>query len=88
MGTLVDEAPGRSFDRYDVQTTNDGFVAEYAYRTIATTDQPRTLSVGVVVATLTGGRISSLRVHCAGNWDAGLEREVETSVHAEVAAPR
>ena len=87
MGTLVDEALGRSFDRYDVQTTGDGFVAEYAYRTTATTDQPSTLSVGVVVATLTGGRISSLRVHCAGNWDAGLEREVGTSVHAEAAAP-
>ena len=41
MGTLVDEAPGRSFDRYDVHTTADGFVAEYAYRTAATTDQPR-----------------------------------------------
>lgn len=88
MGTLVDEALGRSFDRYDVQTTGDGFVAEYAYRTTATTDQPSTLSVGVVVATLTGGRISSLRVHCAGNWDADLEREVEVSVHAEASATR
>jgi len=88
MGTLVDEAPGRSFDRYDAQTTDGGFVAEYAYRTTATTDQPSTLSVGVVVATLSGGRISSLRVHCAGNWDAGLEREVETSVHAEASVLR
>ena len=88
MRTLVDEAPGRSFDRYDVQTVDDGFVAEYAYRTTPTTDQPSTLSVGVVVATLAGGRISSLRVHCAGNWDAGLEREVETSVHAEASVLR
>lgn len=82
LAGLVDETSARTFDQYDVRTFADGFLVEYAYRTTATADQPSLLSIGTAVCTVTGGRISHLRVHCAGAWTAEQEREIEASLHA------
>ena len=71
---LRDEAPMRTFDRWDVVPTDTGFVAEYAYRT-GGTDDPR-LSVGVILATIHGGRIARLLVTCAGAWTAADEARI------------
>lgn len=70
---LADEAPGRTFDLWDVQPTPTGFAAEYAWRTTGT---PSYLSVGTVLATVTDGRISRVVATCAGSWDAAAEAAI------------
>jgi quinol monooxygenase YgiN len=79
---LREEAPGRTFEQWEAHPITDGVFVEYAYRTHPTPEQPATLSVGTLVARLRGGRVASLRVHCAGNWSAELEQQI-----AEANAP-
>ena len=81
---LADEAPGRTFETWEPQPTRDGFLAEYAYRTTATDAQPSTLSVGLVAATVVGGRITRLVLTCAGAWTR--DREAEILGHERVGA--
>lgn len=71
---LREEAPRRTVDRWDVVPTDTGFVVEYAYRTGGS--DVSTLSVGVILATVTGGRISRLLITCAGSWDAEAEARI------------
>jgi hypothetical protein len=73
---LREEAPSRSFDRYDRQPTRDGFLVHYAYRTQATGDQPSYLSVGLIAATVGGGVVTEVTITCAGSWDAQREAEI------------
>jgi quinol monooxygenase YgiN len=82
MAGLREEAPGRTFEQWEAHPITDGVFVEYAYRTHPTPEQPATLSVGTLVARLRGGRVASLRVHCAGNWSAELEQQI-----AEANAP-
>ncbi|HET6167200.1 MAG TPA: hypothetical protein VFE07_10260 [Marmoricola sp.] len=70
---LHEEAPSRTFERWDVTVTETGFVAEYSYRTQGEVSY---LSMGVVVATVEGGRISRLVVTCGGSWDAEAEATI------------
>ncbi len=72
-GLLAQDGPGHTFDTWDVQPTPTGFVAEYAWRT---TGSPSYLSVGTVLATVTGGRISRVLCTCAGSWDAAAEATI------------
>ena len=73
---LADEAPGRTFETWEPQPTRDGFLAEYAYRTTATDTQPSALSVGLVAATVSGGRITRLVLTCAGSWTRDREAQI------------
>jgi hypothetical protein len=73
QAALREEAPGRALERWEVDITSTGFVAEYAYRT--TGDSSR-LSIGVVVGAVERGRISRLLVTCAGSWDAAAEQSI------------
>ena len=86
LAGLVDEAPSRTIEQWEVHPTGEGFVVEYAYRNHARGDQPATLSIGTVVARLRAGRIADLRTHCAGNWSAELERQVADADSAAVPA--
>lgn len=70
---LKDEAPSRTFDRWDVTVTETGFVAEYSYRTHGEVSY---LSVGLVLATVEGGRVSKIVVTCGGSWDAEAEARI------------
>lgn len=70
---LREDAPGHTVETWDVQPTPTGFVAEYAWRT---TGSPSYLSVGTVLATVTGGRISRVLCTCAGAWDAAAEAAI------------
>lgn len=70
---LAHDAPGRTFDLWDVQPTPTGFAAEYAWRTTGATSY---FSVGTVLATVTDGRISRVVCTCAGSWDAAAEAEI------------
>ena len=72
--SLREEAPGRAFSAWQVGTTDTGFVVEYDYRT--TGGGASTRSVGTILATVTGGRISRLLVTCAGGWDAATEAAI------------
>ena len=85
MAGLREEAPARTIEQWDVHPSGEGVVVEFAYRCHATAEQPSTLSVGVLLATLRGGRVGSLKVHCAGNWTAELEQQIAES-HAAVPA--
>ncbi len=76
VAALREEAPSRSFDRYDRQPTRDGFLVHYAYRTQATGDQPSYLSVGLIAATVGGGVVTEVTITCAGSWDAQREAEI------------
>jgi hypothetical protein len=76
---LREEAPGRTIEQWEVHPSGDGVIVEYSYRTHPTAEQPETLSVGVIVARLRGGRVGSLKVHCAGNWTAGIEQQISES---------
>lgn len=80
---LAGEAPGREFDRWEVVSTENGFVAEYCYRTRT---NPSHLSLGVILATVTEGRISRLVVTCAGSWDAQAEARIFGAATAGVAS--
>jgi hypothetical protein len=73
---LLEEAAGRSFDRYQHQPTRDGFVVDYAYRTVASDTQPSLLSVGLIAATVEAGRVSRATITCSGSWDADREAEI------------
>jgi hypothetical protein len=73
---LVEEAPARSFDRYAHQPTRDGFLVDYAYRTIASDTQPSFLSVGLIAVTVAGGRVTHATITCAGAWDAEHEAAI------------
>ena len=73
---LVEEAPARSFDRYAHQPTRDGFLVDYAYRTVASDTQPSFLSVGLIAATVADGRVTQATITCAGAWDAEHEAEI------------
>ena len=73
---LVEEAPARTFDRYDHQPTRDGFLVDYAYRTVASDTQPSMLSVGLVAVTVEAGRVSHATITCSGAWDAAREAEI------------
>ncbi|MET0524782.1 MAG: hypothetical protein ABWZ91_08280 [Nocardioides sp.] len=73
---LLEEAPARTFDRYDHQPTRDGFLVDYAYRTLASDTQPSMLSVGLVAVTVTSGRVSHATITCSGSWDAAREAEI------------
>ncbi len=86
MTGLRDEAPSRTIEQWDVHPSGDGVIVEYAYRNHATAEQPETLSIGTLVAKLQGGRIASMRVHCAGNWTAELEQQIAESHRAGVPA--
>ena len=70
---LREEAPGRTVERWDVETTGNGFVVEYTYRT---NGEPSSLSIGVIVGAVERGRISRLLVTCAGSWDAAAEERI------------
>jgi hypothetical protein len=70
---LQEDAPARTIERWDVDTTSSGFVVEYTYRT---TGEPSYLSIGVIVGTVERGRISRLLVTCAGSWDAAAEASI------------
>jgi hypothetical protein len=72
--SLRAEAPARDLEHWEMRTTVDGFVAEYAYRTRGV-DQP-TVAAGILIATVTSGRISRLSLTCAGNWTPETEAEV------------
>ena len=73
---LVEEAPARSFDRYAHQPTRDGFLVDYAYRTVASDTQPSVLSVGLIAATVADGQVSHATITCAGAWDAEHEAAI------------
>ena len=73
---LLEEAPARSFDRYVHQPTRDGFVVDYAYRTVASDTQPSLLSVGLLAATVAAGRVTHVTITCSGSWDAAREAEI------------
>jgi hypothetical protein len=77
---LRDEAPMRTVERWDSVPTDAGFVVEYAYRTGGSEESY--LSVGVVLASVTGGRISGVLVTCAGAWDAAAEARIYGTVTA------
>ena len=70
---LQGDAPSRTIERWDVDTTSNGFVVEYAYRT---TGEPSYLSIGVIVGAVERGRISRLLVTCGGSWDAAAEASI------------
>ncbi len=70
---LQAEAPGRTFEQWDVTITETGFVAEYRYRTRGDTSL---LSVGLVLATITQGRISRVVTTCSGSWTADDEARI------------
>ncbi len=70
---LQSEAPGRTFDQWDVTVTETGFVAEYRYRTHGETSF---LSVGLVLATITAGRVSRIVTTCSGSWTAEDEARI------------
>ena len=70
---LQSEAPGRTFDQWDVTVTENGFVAEYRYRTHGETSL---LSVGLVLATITAGRVSRLVTTCSGSWTSDDEERI------------
>lgn len=72
-GALQEEAPARTFERWDVTVTESGFVAEYAYRT---TEPVSHLSLGIMVATVERTRISRLVATCGGSWDAAAEETI------------
>ena len=85
---LREEAPGRTIEQWEVHPTGEGVIVEYAYRTHATAEQPATLSVGMIVASLHGGRVGALKVHCAGNWTAELEQQIaEANTQATEGVP-
>ena len=67
------EAPSRTIDRWDVTPTETGFVAEYAYRTGGDVSY---LSMGIILATVEGGRISRIVTTCGGSWDAEAEARI------------
>jgi hypothetical protein len=73
-GLLAGDAPGHTFDLWDAQPTPTGFAAEYRWRTTGT--ETSYLSVGTVLATVTGGRISRIVCSCAGSWDAEAEARI------------
>lgn len=73
---LVEEAPARSFDRYAHQPTRDGFLVDYAYRTVASDTQPSFLSVGLIAVTVADGRITHTTITCAGAWDTEHEAAI------------
>ncbi len=73
---LVEEAPARSFDRYAHQPTRDGFLVDYAYRTVASDTQPSFLSVGLIAVTVADGRVTHATITCAGSWDAEHEAAI------------
>lgn len=70
---LQHDAPGRTVEQWDVDTTSGGFVVEYRYRT---TGDPSYLSIGVILGTVERGRISRVVVTCAGSWDAAAEESI------------
>ena len=77
---MRDEAPARTVEQWDViETSAGGVVIEYAYRTVATSSR---YSTGVIVATVTAGRISRILVTCAGSWDPATEQRIRTAVAA------
>jgi hypothetical protein len=71
---MTGEAPGRTVDRWECTTTERGFVVEYSYRTVG--NETDTRSVGVIVATVGGGRISRMLVTCAGSWTPQTEAQI------------
>ena len=75
---MQDEAPARTVEQWDVTETSGGLMIEYAYRTAA----PSHYSTGVIVATVTGGRVSRLLVTCAGAWDPATEQRIRAAVAA------
>ena len=79
LAGLRRETSSRTIEQWEVHPSGDGVIVEYAYRTAATAEQPETLSIGMFVAHLRGGRVESVTVHCAGNWTAELEQEIADS---------
>jgi hypothetical protein len=73
---LVEEAPARSFDRYAHQPTRDGFLVDYAYRTVASDAQPSLLSVGLIAVTVAAGRVTQAIITCSGSWDVEHEAAI------------
>ncbi len=71
---MASESPARTVEQWDCTTTERGFVVEYSYRTIG--NEVDTRSDGVLVATVTGGRISRLLVTCAGSWTPEAEATI------------
>lgn len=76
---LVDDAPARTIETWDVQPTPHGFALEYSWRTAGETSY---FSVGTVLATVTDGRISRILCTCAGSWDSAAEAAVMGGVTA------
>ncbi|WP_182376053.1 hypothetical protein [Nocardioides sp. WS12] len=74
---LVEDAPGRTIETWEVQPTPTGFVLEYSWRTTGETSY---FSVGAVLATVTDGRISRILCTCAGSWDQATEAAVMGAV--------
>lgn len=67
------DGPGHTVETWEVQPTPTGFAVEYRWRT---TGAPSYLSVGTVLGTVTGGRISRIVCSCAGSWDAEAEERI------------
>ncbi len=76
---LVDDAPARTIETWDVQPTPHGFALEYSWRTAGETSY---FSVGTVLATVTDGRISRILCTCAGSWDSAAEAAIMGGVTA------
>lgn len=76
---LVEDAPARTIETWDVQPTPNGFALEYSWRTTGETSY---LSVGTVLATVTDGRISRILCTCAGSWDSAAEAAIVGAVTA------
>ena len=58
----------RVFEEHDVTHTPDGFLVQFAWRTKPGPGYDSHYSRGVYIATVTGGLISRITVHCSGDW--------------------
>jgi hypothetical protein len=66
---LEQDAPHeRDFEEYQLTPTPDGFLVQFAWRTKPGPGNDSHYSRGVYLATVTGGLISRVTVHCSGDW--------------------
>lgn len=73
---LEQDAPHqRVLEEYQVTPTPDGFVARWAWRTNPGPGYDSHYSRGVVLATVRGGLISRIAVHCSGDWTPANEEQ-------------
>lgn len=66
---LEQDAPHqRKLEEHTVTPTPDGFVMQWAWRTNPGPGYDSHYSRGVLIATVRGGLISRITVHCSGDW--------------------